>query len=69
MIYEMISGINPFKIRNKNKYEKLQMITDNDIEILPIFSPEAASLLKGLLNRNVSCSFYSLFSPNGESAT
>lgn len=28
MIYEMLSGINPFKLRNKNKYEKLQMITD-----------------------------------------
>ena len=31
MIYEMLSGINPFKIKNKNKYEKLQMITDQDI--------------------------------------
>lgn len=31
MIYEMLSGINPFKIKNKNKYEKLQMITDTDI--------------------------------------
>ena len=31
MIYEMLSGINPFKLRNKNKYEKMKMITDNDI--------------------------------------
>lgn len=23
MIYEMLSGINPFKVRNKNKFEKL----------------------------------------------
>lgn len=23
MIYEMISGVNPFKVRNKNKFEKL----------------------------------------------
>ena len=38
MVYEMLSGINPFKIRNKNKYEKMQMITDKDIEMLPKFS-------------------------------
>jgi hypothetical protein len=31
MIYEMLSGINPFKIKNKNKFEKLQMITDQDV--------------------------------------
>eukprot|EP00349_Pseudokeronopsis_sp_Brazil_P000243 CAMPEP_0202960934 /NCGR_PEP_ID=MMETSP1396-20130829/5063_1 /ASSEMBLY_ACC=CAM_ASM_000872 /TAXON_ID= /ORGANISM="Pseudokeronopsis sp., Strain Brazil" /LENGTH=71 /DNA_ID=CAMNT_0049680465 /DNA_START=639 /DNA_END=854 /DNA_ORIENTATION=- len=31
LIYEMLSGINPFKVRNKNKFEKLQMITDMDI--------------------------------------
>lgn len=54
MIYEMLSGINPFKLRNKTKYEKLQMITDQDIQMLPIFSEAATSLLKGLLNRNVS---------------
>lgn len=38
MIYEMISGVNPFKIRNKSKYEKLQMITENQIKMFPIFS-------------------------------
>ena len=58
MIYEMLSGINPFKLRNKNKYEKLKMITDNDIQMMPKFSESATSLLKGLLNRNVSCSVY-----------
>jgi hypothetical protein len=31
MIYEMLSGINPFKVRNKNKFEKLQMITDMEL--------------------------------------
>lgn len=31
MIYEMLSGINPFKIKNKNKFEKLQMISEQDI--------------------------------------
>lgn len=28
IIYEMLSGINPFKIRNKTKFEKLKMITE-----------------------------------------
>ena len=54
MIYEMLSGINPFKLRNKNKFEKMKMITDRDIEMRPEFSSEASSLLQGLLNRNVS---------------
>lgn len=45
MIYEMLSGINPFKVKNKNKYEKLQMITEQDIPMLPIFSDDARSLL------------------------
>ena len=54
MIYEMLSGINPFKLRNKNKFEKLQMITDRDIEMRPEFSDEASGLLSGLLKRNVS---------------
>lgn len=49
MIYEMLSGINPFKLKNKNKYEKLQMITDMDIAMLPMFSENAKDLLKGLL--------------------
>ena len=54
MIYEMLSGINPFKLRNKNKFEKLQMITDRDIEMRPEFSDSANSLLTMLLKRNVS---------------
>ena len=57
MIYEMLSGINPFKLRNKNKFEKLQMITDRDIEMRPEFSDEASSLLRGLLQRNVSVTY------------
>lgn len=52
MIYEMLSGINPFKLRNKNKFEKLQMITDRDIEMRPEFSDSANSLLTMLLKRN-----------------
>ena len=60
MIYEMLSGINPFKLRNKNKFEKLQMITDRDIEMRPEFSDSANSLLTMLLKRNVS-NTYSCF--------
>jgi hypothetical protein len=55
VIYEMLSGINPFKIRTKNKFDKLQMITEKDIEMLSMFSPDANDLLTGLLKRNVSC--------------
>jgi serine/threonine protein kinase len=59
MIYEMLSGINPFKLKNKNKFEKLQMIMEEDIKMLPMFSRDAADLLTQLLQRNVS---YPLFS-------
>mmetsp|Transcript_938 Transcript_938/g.596 ORF Transcript_938/g.596 Transcript_938/m.596 type:complete len:83 (+) Transcript_938:822-1070(+) len=52
MIYEMLSGINPFKVRNKNKFEKLQMITDMDIAMMPMFGENAKNLLEGLLQRN-----------------
>ncbi len=45
MIYEMLSGINPFKVRNKNKFEKLQMILDEDIDIPPHFSDDASSVV------------------------
>ena len=53
MIYEMLSGHNPFKAKNKNKFEKLQMIIEDDIEMLPSFSPNAVSLIKGLLDKKV----------------
>ena len=45
IVYEMISGINPFKVKNKNKFEKLQMITQAKIPYFPIFSENAKSLL------------------------
>ena len=54
MIYEMLSGINPFKVRNKNKFEKLQMILEDEIEMQPTFSEIACSLIKGLLEKKVS---------------
>lgn len=53
MIYEMLSGINPFKVRNKNKFEKLQMILEDEIDMQPSFSDEACSLIQGLLNKKV----------------
>lgn len=49
MIYEMLSGINPFKVKNKNKFEKLQMILESEIEMMPDFSEDAKSLISGLL--------------------
>lgn len=49
IIYEMLSGINPFKLKNKSKYEKLQMICDDDIKMMPNFSQDAVDLLTGLL--------------------
>lgn len=49
----MMSGINPFKVKNKNKLEKLQMITEKDIPMLPNFSEDASDILQGFLNRNV----------------
>ena len=52
MIYEMLSGINPFKLRNKSNYEKLQMIMNTDVPMMPEFSPVARDLLKSLLQRN-----------------
>lgn len=61
MIYEMLSGINPFKLKNKNKYEKLQMITDQDIAMLPMFSQTAKDLLFKLLQRKVSLNNFDLF--------
>ena len=51
MIYEMLSGINPFKVRNKNKFEKLQMILEDEIEMQPAFSDDACSLIQGLLSK------------------
>ncbi len=51
MVYEMLSGINPFKVRNKNKFEKLQMILEDEIEMQPMFSDVACSLIQGLLSK------------------
>ena len=45
MIYEMISGINPFKIKNKTQFEKLQLISEARIPYFPIFSEKAKSIL------------------------
>jgi serine/threonine protein kinase len=58
MLYEMLSGINPFKIRNKTNQQRLQMITDEEIPMMPMFEPEAKSLIQGLLQKDVSDLFY-----------
>jgi hypothetical protein len=61
MIYEMLSGINPFKVRNKNKLEKMQMILDAEIEMFPFFSEDAKSLISGLLAKKVSINHLIMF--------
>ena len=56
LLYEMISGINPFKQQamqgQKSRHEILRSITEQDIEILPGFTRHAADLLRGLLQRD-----------------
>ena len=56
LTYEMISGINPFKQAamqgNKSRHDILRKITDQDVDILPGFSTNAADLLRGLLQRD-----------------
>ena len=56
LLYEMISGINPFKQQamqgQKSRHEILRSITEQDIEILPGFTKPAADLLRGLLQRD-----------------
>lgn len=37
---------------NKSRHEILRRITEQDVDILPGFSPNAASLLRGLLQRD-----------------
>lgn len=55
LTYEMISGINPFKQAamqdGKSRHEILKLITEQDVNILAGFSPNAQSLLRGLLQR------------------
>ncbi len=51
MIYEMLSGVNPYKLKMKNAFDKMSMINDVEIEMLPTFSEEATSLLTGLLQK------------------
>ena len=50
----MLSGINPFKLRNKTKKEKMEMIINREIKFFPVFSPTAKDLLEKLLQVEVS---------------
>jgi serum/glucocorticoid-regulated kinase 2 len=56
VVYEMLCGHHPFKLKNKNKYEKWQMIGDlNDpVQVPHHLSSKARNLLTGLLEKNVS---------------
>lgn len=41
MVFEMLCGYNPFKRKDLNKFQKLQLITDQDIEIPDRVMPDA----------------------------
>ncbi len=45
MLYEMLSGINPFKVRGKTNQQRLKMITDEEIPMMPMFQADAKSLI------------------------
>ena len=50
----MLSGVNPFKVKNKTNLQKLKMITEAEIPMMPQFSEEAKQLFRDLLERDVS---------------
>ena len=52
LLYEMLSGINPFKIRNMSKMEKMSMIVECQIKMFSFFSKEAKDLIRKLLNKD-----------------
>lgn len=45
MIYEMLSGINPFKVKGKSTQQRIKMITDDPIPMMPMFKTEARALI------------------------
>mmetsp|Transcript_25928 Transcript_25928/g.19546 ORF Transcript_25928/g.19546 Transcript_25928/m.19546 type:complete len:104 (+) Transcript_25928:704-1015(+) len=51
LLYEMLSGVNPIKQKMKNKFDNIDFIKKIDIDMLPIFTEHATSLLKGLLEK------------------
>ena len=54
MLYEMLCGVNPFKRKDKTKFEKLQMITKVEIPYFKVFTEDAKDLLQNLLVKEVS---------------
>lgn len=50
----MLSGVNPFKLRNKTKADKLKMILGREIRFFPFFSSVAKDLLEKLLTTDES---------------
>jgi serine/threonine protein kinase len=51
LLYEMLSGINPFK-NGRSRLETLSLITEQEVPMHPCFSPEARDLLQKLLERD-----------------
>ena len=52
-MYEMLSGKPPFYSRNKHQI--IKNIVERRVPMKAFFSPEAKSLLRGLLDPDVSC--------------
>ena len=50
----MLSGINPFKVRGKSNSQRLKMITDEPIPMMPMFTPVARTIIESLLEKDVS---------------
>ena len=62
-MYEMLCGHHPFKLKNKNKFEKYEMIMDENEPILMMhcLSPIAKLLLTGLLAKKVCSILFVIF--------
>ena len=52
MIFEMLSGINPFKVKGKSPQQRVKMITDDPIPMMPMFQTEAKAIIRALLEKN-----------------
>ncbi|TNV79189.1 hypothetical protein FGO68_gene10800 [Halteria grandinella] len=54
LIFEMVCGFHPFKIKNKSHYEKFKIIQDTsqEVQIPHYVSPQMKSLLQGLLQKD-----------------
>jgi len=55
VIYEMISGMNPFKTGRETTFvDQMNMILQTEIKMPPYFSKEASDFISQLLEKTVS---------------